>query len=81
MTADEAARLPHSDHGSDVVAWSSPGVDRLLVTNDGAAFAYAKTAVNALRDRLRASAVIEAVADLDDFQHHRPRPLVKGAAG
>jgi hypothetical protein len=37
--------------------------ERRLVTNDGAGFDYAKTAVNALRDRLRASAAIEVVAN------------------
>ena len=37
--------------------------ERSMVTNDGAGFDYARTAVNALRDRLRASAVIDAVAD------------------
>jgi hypothetical protein len=37
--------------------------ERRLVINDGAGFDYAKTAVNVLRDRLRASAAIEAVAN------------------
>jgi hypothetical protein len=74
MTANEGARLPHPnaggaqrentgiDHAFDV-GMVLARAERRMVTNDGAGFDYAKTAVNALRDRLRAGAVIEAVAD------------------
>jgi hypothetical protein len=62
MTADEAARSPHPEHGFGV-GMVLAREDRRLVTDDGAGFDYARTAMNALRDRLRASAAIEAVTD------------------